>query len=406
MTLLAFVLVGLCTVWTLLGIVAVIRATRGQRPPLSLSSAAEDPLQTRSVLSDGRALDERAGRARDLPAVSVLKPLCGADAGLRENLESFFLQDHPELELVFGVQNEHDPAVRVVEELQERFPDVPAKLVVHSGAGGINPKVDNLLGMLPHATHDLVLVSDSNVRAPQSYVSEMVETLISDPRNGLVTNLFAGTGEDGLGSALENVQLNGFCAAGASLPTLLGDALVVGKSMLFSRSTFEALGGFRRVTDVLAEDYVIGKMFQHGGYRVRIAPTVLDNVTRGMSVRAFMQRQLRWAMLRSRLRPAAQLLEPVSSPLAMLPLAMLLMGPAAGVTWALSLLALRDVGGWVALRGFDNAWLAALLSPARELLMLVVWLRAPLKRHVIWRGHRVRLGAGTLVFAPASARAD
>jgi hypothetical protein len=70
-----------------------------------------------------------------------------------------------------------------------------------------------------------------------------------------------------------------------------------------------------------------------------------------------------------------------------------------------ALLSLRDVGGWVALRGFRRAWLPALLSPLRELFMLLVWVRAPLKRHVIWRGHRVRLGAGTLVFVPADARA-
>jgi ceramide glucosyltransferase len=265
--------------------------------------------------------------------------------------------------------------------------------------------VDNLIGMLPCAAHDLVLISDSNVRAPVHYVAEMVETMSTRGDVGLVTNLFAGTGENSLGSALENVQLNGFCAGGAALPTLLGDALVVGKSMLFSRSVFESLGGFRRVADVLAEDYVIGKMFQHGGYRVKIAPTVLDNVTRGMTVRAFFARQLRWAMLRARLRPVAQLLEIVSSPLALLPLAGWLMGPTAALTWAFTILALRDVGGWVALRGWRRAWIAMFLSPVRELAMLIVWVRAPLARHVMWRGHRVRLGAGTLVFAPAAARA-
>jgi ceramide glucosyltransferase len=397
----AFVLVGLCTVWTLLGIVAVIGATRGQRLPESIAKTVDDVLKT----GVQRAVDaERAGRARAPSPVSILKPLCGADSGLADNLESFFRQSYPDFELVFGVQNPDDPAIAVVRELEARYPDVSCKLVVHSGAGGINPKVDNLVGMLPAAAHDLVLVSDSNVRAPSHYLAEMVDTLEAGERVGLVTNLFAGTGEDGLGSTLENIQLNGFCAAGSSLPTLLGDSLVVGKSMLFSRSTFESLGGFRRVADVLAEDFVIGKMFQHAGYRVAIAPTVLDNVTRGMTVKGFVDRQLRWAMLRSRLRPAAQLLEIVASPLAMLPLAWLALGPTGAITWTLALLALRDVGGWVALRGFRHAWLALVLSPLRELAMIVVWARAPLKRHVTWRGHKVRLGAGTLVFAPAGMR--
>jgi ceramide glucosyltransferase len=395
----ALAVTGICTAWTALGTLAVIRATRGQRLPESIAKLVEDPLSTNPL---GRP---RAGLAADLPPVTVLKPLCGTDAGLADNLESFFLQDHPRLELVFGVQCPDDPAIGVVRELALRYPEVAVKLVVHAGGAAINPKVDNLMGMAPHASHDLLLISDSNVRAPTHYVSEMVETLLADPKNGLVTNLLAGTGENGLGSALENVQLNGFCAAGSALPTLLGDALVIGKSMLFSRKVFEELGGFRRVADVLAEDYVMGKLFQHGGYRVRIAPTVLDNVTRGMTVRGFLLRHQRWAMLRSRLRPAAQLAEPLTSPLALLPLAWWGMGPAAALTWIFVLLALRDVGGWVALRGFRHAWLPALLSPLRELFMLLVWARAPFKRHVVWRGHKVRLGAGTLVFVPAQARA-
>lgn len=394
----AVVLIGACSIWTLLGIVAVIRATRGQRVASEVIARQTE---------DGALVRANARRSwaalADAPPVTVLKPLCGADACLEENLESFFRQSYPSFELVFGVENPRDPAIAVVERLIARHPAVRARLVRHAGGGGMNPKVSNLMGMVAAAEHDLLLVSDSNVRAPSHYLAEMVETLLADPRNGLVTNLFAGAGEDGLGAALENVQLNGFCAAGAALPTLLGDALVIGKSMLFSRARFESLGGFARVANVLAEDFVIGKMFQHAGLRVRIAPTVLDNVTRGMSLRSFLQRQQRWAMLRARLRPAAQLLEPVSSPLIMLPVALWLMGPA-GLTWTLALLALRDVGGWVALRGWHRAWLPALLSPVRELAMLVVWFRAPLKRHVIWRGHKVRLGAGTLVFAPACAR--
>ncbi len=365
----------LCTTWTVLGFANVVRIAR-------------------------RAKSRRIQPSASRPPLSVLKPLCGADAGLEQNLESFFTQSYPDYELVFGVQDPRDPAIAIVERLQKRHPHVRAQLVVHTGGSGINPKVKNLRGMLPHAEHDLIVVSDSNVHAPQRYLAEMVDTLHSRDNVGLVTNLFVGAGENTLGAALENVQLNGFCAAGAALPTALGDALVVGKSMLLSRSTFEALGGFERVADVLAEDFVMGKMFQHAGYGIRIAPTVLENVTSSMSISAFMQRHLRWSMLRWRLRPAAYLLEPLTSPLATLPLALLWLGPA-GFALTLGLLALRDVGGWVALRGFRRAWMPALLSPLRELCVLFVWARALFKRHIEWRGHRVRLGAGTLLFAAA-----
>jgi ceramide glucosyltransferase len=374
MTSLAFALLAVSTIWTAVGLVSVLRATRCVR------------------------VRERPSRAPLQPPVTILKPLCGADAELANNLESFFEQDYPSYELVFGVRDPNDPALAVVAQLERRDPHVPCRVIVHGGGGGINPKVDNLVGMLPHATCDLLLISDSNVRAPRHYLSELVDTYHQSPNVGLVTNLFAGSGENTLGAALENVQLNGFCAAGAALPTLLGDALVVGKSMFFSRREFEKLGGFARVANVLAEDFVIGKMYQHAGRRVCIAPTVLENVTTTMTLKNFLDRHLRWSMLRWRLRPLAALLEPLTSPLVLLPLAVWL-GGSAGITWAISMLALRDVGGWIALRGFSRAWLPALLSPLRELLILAVWIRAPFKRHVTWRGHRVRLGAGTLLFA-------
>ena len=375
---LALLALTLCTVWTLAGLGAVLRTARLTRR------------RKRVVLP--------ATEAGASPGVSVLKPLCGADPGLARNLEGFFLQSYPEVELIFGVQNPSDPAIPIVRALQARYPHVPAKLVVHDNQKGINPKVRNLLGMLPFATHDLLVISDSNVRAPSHYLSEMVRTWRADPDTGLVTNLFAGRGEDTLGAALENVQLNGFCAAGSVLPTLFGDALVVGKSMLFSRKLLDELGGLERVADVLAEDFVMGKLFQHAGYRVRVARTVLSNVTSKMSVSAFLQRHLRWAMLRWRLRPVAFVLEPLTSPLLVLPVAWMLLGGPLALLWVIVLLSLRDVGGWVALRGWRRAWIPAVAAPVREVAMLLVWLRAPFKRHITWRGNRVRLTAGTLLF--------
>ena len=371
---------ALCSAWTLLGLAATVRVRLG-RVPLE----------------------------GDAP-VTILKPLAGADADLAENLASFFEQDRQAIEVVLGVTRADDPAVAIAEGVRARYPHVPSKLVVHDGRQGLNPKVANLLGMLPAATHDLVLVSDSNVRAPRHAVREMVRVALAGATTtppeapGLVTHLFAGAGEDGVGSALESVQLAGFCAGGMAFPTLLGDALVVGKSMMFSRRVLGELGGLERVADVLAEDFILGKMFQHAGRPVRIAPTILANVTRGTRVTGFLDRQLRWAMIRSRLRPAAQTLEVVTSPLALLPFAVSLFGLGGGLAWALAALWLRDVGGWLALRGPTRAWIPLALAPLRELMMLGVWVRAPFKRHVVWRGHRVRVGMGTFGYRAAPER--
>jgi ceramide glucosyltransferase len=268
--------------------------------------------------------------------------------------------------------------------------------VAHAGKGALNPKIDNLLGLVEHARHDLVLVSDSNVRAPAHYVRELA-SLYARERPGLVTNLFAGTDEDSLGSALANVELSGFCAGGAALPTLAGDALVVGKSMLFSREALGRLGGLERFSQLLAEDFVMGKTFAHAGQKVVIAPTVLANVTRGARLSSVFRRHLRWAMLRFRLRPTAAALEPLLGPLWTLPLTVSVFGPWA-LLFAFALLAARDVGGWVLLRGPARWYVPLALSPLRELLALAAWAIAPFKRQVSWRGKRYRLGAGTLLY--------
>ncbi|MES1178179.1 MAG: glycosyltransferase [Myxococcales bacterium] len=355
------------------------------------------------AISIGLATRPRAPSAAPPPAVSVLKPLRGADEGLYANLKSFFEQDHPDFELLFGVTDPDDPALEVVAQLEREFPRVQSRIVVHTGGRALNPKVQNLLGIQAHARHDLLLISDSNVRAPAHYVRELAAIHAAE-QPGIVTNLFAGRGEETLGAALENVQLNGFCAAGSALPTLNGDAAIIGKSMLFSRSALDRLGGLEQLSCVLAEDFILGKMFEHAGQRILIAPTVLDNPNRKLCLRAAFARHLRWSMLRWRLRPVAALLEPVTSPLLMLPFAWSLLGPLAAL-WVGALIVVRDLVGWVLLRGWGRAWIPLLLGPVRELGAPIAWLLGALKRHVSWRGQRLRLSAGTRLYAEYGKRA-
>jgi len=359
--------VAVATAWTLAGFFAVARAVRRKAP---------------------------VGKVP--PGVSVLKPLCGADADLEANLETFFTQDHPDFELLFGVTDANDPALEVVRRVRARHPGRACQVVVHEGLGALNPKIDNLLGLLPRAAHDLVLVSDSNIRAPRHYLTELAGFHAAE-RPGLVTNLLVGGSEDTLGAALSSVELSSFCAPGVALPTLLGDPLLVGKSALFSRSALARVGGLERFRDVLAEDFVLGKTFSRAGYDVVLAPTVLVNVTRGTSFASAFKRLLRWSMLRFRLRPVAFALEPLTMPLVMLPVAWTLMGPWS-VAWAGALTLLRDAGGWWLLRGPARLWIPAVLGPLRDLVALAVWALAPFKKHVSWRGSRFRLGAGTLLY--------
>jgi ceramide glucosyltransferase len=386
---LAVTLVSLVTVMlTTLAILAVYRQTR----------------RSRAAGPESRYLDLRDTRKSRHPPVTVLKPLCGADDDLEDNLETFFLQDHPDFELVFGVEGEGDPAIPIVQRLRERYPRVRSRLVVHHGGRGLNPKVNNLEQMLrpsgvTSSTSDLLVISDSNVAVPRGWLSELSESYAARP--GLVMNLFIGRGEETLGATLENLHLAGPVAGSLAFSDRwLGKTDAVGKSMMFSHRTFEALGGLASVSTVLAEDFVMGRMFSSAGYPVTLARTLVHNVTRTASVSRFLARQLRWNLIRSRMMGWLYPLEPLASPL--LPT---LLSPLAGEAMplffalGLALTFLRDGLQWVMLRGQAGLLTALPLGPAKELALLVVWAVAPFMRTVAWRGRRYRVGAGTRLYA-------
>ena len=373
--------------WSLLAVLAVLRV-RG-----------------RKVRADG-----------SLPPVTILKPLSGTEPGLEDALRSVFELDYPRFELVFGVQDRGDAALAVVERLLARYPQVACRVVVDERRG-LNPKVSNLRAMLGVAQHDWLVVSDSNVCVNCCWLRELAALAI-EPGVGLSFNLVTAQGQGTLAGELESLQLGTFIASGCAIPTELFDhPAVIGKSMMFRRSLLEALGGLESVESLLAEDYVMGQMFAAAGYRVCIAPTPVAQVRSALTLREFVQRHLRWAMLRCRLQPTAYLLEPLFGPLPLGLLGVLLghqvsiLLPLAGVIVALrdlTLLALLTApasGEAFAKKSFFlRALFALVVGPSRELLMLAVWAMAPFASHVRWRGHRLRLAAGTRLYVEAPLR--
>jgi len=370
------ILLTVCTVFTLLSIGSVLWTTRKDRRP---AAAAGKPVP-----------------------VSVLKPLCGADDSLEENLTTFFRQDYPDYELIFGVQGNSDPAIGVVRALKARHPDVRCRLVIHNGGRGINPKVSNLRAMLEAGSHDVVVISDSNVKVEPGYLSGMVARLAED-NVGLVTSLVAGVGERSLGATMENLHLNGPIAGCVAASQVVGgNTLVVGKSVMFRRSIFERLGGFASVANVLAEDYVMGRMFHSAGYRVLLCRTPVKNVCQKTSVKSFMRRYIRWGLMRSRMKALLYPVEPLSNPMAIV-----LMAPLFGmannlvILWAVVMTLLRDGIQTARLRGTGRLAYALPLGMLKDLLMLVAWALAPFVRHISWRGNRVRVSAGTRLYTAA-----
>ena len=346
-----------------------------------------------------RHLRAAPGELRTAPPISILKPLCGIDDDLEGNLASFAALDYPAFEVLLGIRDRSDPAWRVATEASRRWPG-RFRLVLQRGEPGLNPKVNQLVGLAAAARYDVLLVSDSNVRAPDGYLEDVARHL-ADPGVGLVTHPVGGVGEASLGSTLEN--LHAAAAVGpatVAAKILAGRDVVVGKSMALRREDLVALGGFESVRNFLAEDYVLGvNVARKLGKRVAIGSVAIPAVSERRNVAGFLSRYGRWCVMQRKIAgtpvyAAQALLYPLPFALAGLALAP---GPEALGVAALVWLAkaLADGGTARILRGTGFGVRVIWLSPLKDLLFLVAYARAFTENTVQWRGNRLLVHAGS-----------
>ncbi len=339
--------------------------------------------------------------ARPLPAVSILKPLCGLDDELKANLISFMEQDYPRYEMLLGVRSAADPAYPLARAIAGAFAG-RVRVVVQQGEAGMNPKVNQLIGLARAARYPILVVSDSNVRVRQTYLRG-IAARFEDPRVGLVTHLVAGTGEIRLGSIFDGLHLAGDIAPGiVAAQRLVSRDIVVGKSMALRRADLAALGGFEALKDVLAEDYLIGaRVGSMLGKKVAIAAEPVENVTKTRGVLDFASRYQRWSVMQRRAAGtgayvAMGLLNPVFVAAAGLILApgwhsVEMFTVISAVKSALDGRAARSLRR----HGYRLRELAVV--PLKDVILGLIWTCCLFTDKVNWRGHRLRVLPGTLL---------
>jgi ceramide glucosyltransferase len=339
------------------------------------------------------------------PPVSILKPLKGTDPEILESFRSHCVQDYPEYELIFGVSEDDDPAIPLVQQLQREFPERSIRLVVCRERLGTNMKVSNLIQMLPEARYQNVIVNDSDICVPRDYLPQIMARFDS-PQVGMVTCMYRGqapqNGLATLGSKLEALGISTEFHAGVLAARKLegGIHFALGSTLAFRREALEAIGGFRPLVDYLADDFELGLRISQVGYRVELAPVVVDTHVPPYSLGGFFRHQLRWARSTRHSRKHGWAGVCLTFALPWVLLAVIASGGAAW-SWALLVVALGMrlavalAVGWSVLRDRQvlRWWY---LVPLRDFVALAVWLASYTGDTVAWRGDEFILKDGKL----------
>ncbi|MDA8077303.1 MAG: ceramide glucosyltransferase [Nitrospiraceae bacterium] len=330
-----------------------------------------------------------------LPPISIIKPLKGLDDNLFDNLSSFCVQAYPRYEIIFALQDMNDPAYKIVRKVTERRPDCDITILVERCSSGLNPKVNNLIPACSRAKYEHILISDSNVLVGRDYLSETARHM-HDPHVGLVTNIIRGARGRTMGSLMENLHLNSFIIGSVCfLDRYLHMPCVIGKSMLMRKTDLAAIGGFNAVKDVLAEDYVIGKMIHEKGKRVVLSDYAVSNVNEYWSFRKFLNRHTRWGKLRWKIGGIRYLSELVGNGVFMSCLPLVLAGVSTlTATFAIAVSTIKVLGDMYLGRktGANMNPFAYLLSPLKDVIIGCIWFVPLVSDTVLWRGNRYIIG--------------
>ncbi len=342
-----------------------------------------------------------ASRDRQVPAATVMKPLCGSEPMLEQNLETFFVQDHPNFELIFGTRDASDPALDVVHCLKARYPSVPVRIVFSGEPDQPNAKVCTLREMFAVASHECVVISDSDVGVGPDYLRRVVRPL-QDDNIGLVMCLYRGVPTGGFWAGLEALGMSVEMTAGVVAAATVGEVdFALGPTMATRREVVKNVGGIGVLAEYCADDYVLGNLVAKSGKSVVISEEVINHYVLNSSFLSSMLHQARWMKSTRFSIPSGH----ASSVMTFAVPYGILAGVAGWFTghaafgaalfgWTLMNRMLMSVAvGWGVVRD-SRALRYCWLYPLRDLMGFGFWLASYTGNTVDWRGERYNLVPG------------
>jgi ceramide glucosyltransferase len=333
------------------------------------------------------------------PAVSIFKPLKDCDATTTDSLQSWFNQNYPgPVQILFGVARAEDPVCKIVESLIQKNPKADAQLVVCSEDLGANAKVSTLIQLEKLAKHELILVSDADVRVPVDFLANMVAPL-RNSEIALVNCFYRLPNPVTKAMQWEAIAINAdFWSQVLQSQTLKPLDYALGAAMLFRRKALEEIGGFKTLANCLADDYQLGNRIANNGGKIALCPVVVECWGPPMNWRDVWKHQLRWARTIRVCQPLPYFFSILSNatfwPSLWLVASLITTKTFCAPLAAVTLLLVRMVLAQNLQRRFNQSqqqpapfWLV----PIKDLLQAALWAAAFSGNKIEWRGRKMRL---------------
>jgi ceramide glucosyltransferase len=335
------------------------------------------------------------------PPVSILKPFRGSDPDAYENLASFCRLDYPEFEIVFCVDPDDDVILSVLAKLTDNFPDRRIRVLLGSGRVATNDKVAKLVRLVDEAAHEVIVISDSDVRVRPDYLRHVTAPL-RDPKVGAVTCLYVPIEITTFTDHLQSVGMMSDFYAGVLVGRQLeGMKFALGPTIATTRTRLNEFGGYPVLENGPADDLLVGRLIDEKGYQVLLLRYAIDTVCDYGSISELFHKRLRWIVVMRHMRPWGHL-------------GLLL---TQGLAWALAAVAIHPgaavatgyLGGYLLLRtamiwmiGIHglrqrNLWKQMPLLPVWDAVAFAIWLISFSRSSIRWRGADYYIRDGRLV---------
>lgn len=340
-------------------------------------------------------------RSEFTPPVSNLKPIRGVDPEAYENFSSFCRQDYPDYELLFCVGEKDDPVVPVLEKLQRDFPERRITVLFGTSGTAANDKVAKLARLVSEARNEVLVISDSDVRARPDYLRTVVAPL-ADPKVGAVTCFYVPTEEKTLAESLQTIgMVSDFYAGILVARELDGVKFALGPTIATTRTRLAGFGGYKAIENQPGDDLLVGRLIAEQGYEVELLPYTILTVADYGSMPDLLHKRMRWVVVMRHMRPWGHLGLIFTQGLPW-SLAAIAIQPTVTVALAYlgTYLGLRLAMTWlIGVRGLgDRAlWKKLWLIPAWDALAFFIWLFSFVRSSIRWRGGDYYIRDGQLV---------